>query len=160
MDCQEIHATQQKLIPSFHSSVGMGESVPLSSCLIPFSFYYLSLISAGNVCSCSSENSQGEAGGLTEVGDNTAGFLPVWHKSEWAALRPKFFIFLGQIHPRFCPRHEQRCGFGPSLLLMWFLMVCPLTSSESGWAGLAQGQKCLGKEGQEVEIRVDMQGSL
>lgn len=28
-----------------------------------------------------------------------------------------------------------------------------------GCAELAQGQNCLGKEGQEVEIRVDMQGS-
>lgn len=75
--------------------------------------------------------------GLTEAGDNTAVFLSVWRKSEWAALRPKFFIFLGQILARFCPGHEQRRGLGPSLLVTWFLMVCPLISSESvavlGW---------------------------
>lgn len=80
---------------------------------------------------------KGKAWGLTEVGDNTAGFLPVWHKSKWAALRPKFSIFLGQIHPRICPGHEQRCRFKPSLLMTWFLMVCPLISSDSvavlGW---------------------------
>lgn len=99
-----------------------------------------------------------EGWGSTEVGDNTAGILPVWQGSEWAALRPKFFIFLGQIHPRFCPRHEQSCGLGLSLLVTWFLMVCPLISSESV-AVLAQGQKCLRKEEQEVEIRVDVPGS-
>lgn len=84
-------------------------------------------------------------------------FLPVWHKSEWAALRPKFFIFLGQIHPRFWTGHEQRRGLVPSLLVTWYLIgLSSHLQRVCGCAGLAQRQKCLGKEGQEGEIRVDV----
>lgn len=94
---------------------------------------------------------------MAEVGDNTAGFLSVRHESEWAALRPNFFIFLAQIDPRFCPGHEQRCRFGPSLLVSHALS--PHLQRVWGSAGVAQGQKSLEKEGQEMEIRVDVPGS-
>lgn len=53
---------------------------------------------------------------------------------------------------------------GPSFLVAWFLMVsckqglAPHLKLACGCAEMAQGQKGFGKEGQEVEIRVDMSG--